>query len=145
MKTMKKHSMFVIRFLKNYEEKYPDIIKDWCSNENQEQFMKIRSQSDKSEKRRCTCYILFCLRRRKELKEQYPHLPNTKITSMLAEEWRIHRDNKDDVYLEFKKEDNKQVFFKKHRLEICEKYPHLSDKEVDLTVEKMFGKMNEIC
>jgi hypothetical protein len=85
------------------------------------------------------------LRRRKELKEQYPHLPNTKITSMLAEEWRIHRDNKDDVYLEFKKEDNKQVFFKKHRLEICEKYPHLSDKEVDLTVEKMFGKMNEIC
>jgi hypothetical protein len=59
---------------------------------------------------------------------------------MLAEEWREHRNKKDEIYMEFKNADNKQVFFKKHKLEICERYPRLSEKEVNTTLEKMYSK-----
>lgn len=140
---MKKHNAFIIKFLKDYEEQCPGIVNAWCSNDNQEQFRKLRYVNENKEKRRCTCYILFCLKRRPELKEQHPYFPNTKITSMLADEWREHRDNKDEVYMEFKRADDRQVFFKKHKMEICEKYPHLSDKEVDMALEKMYEKYTE--
>jgi hypothetical protein len=140
MKTMKKHNVFIIKFLKNYEEQCPGIINDWCSIDNQEQFHKLRHMNNNREKRRCTCYILFCLKRRPELKEQHPYLPNTKITSMLANEWREHRDKKDDVYMQFKEADRKQVFLKTYKNEICERYPHLSDHEVNTTLDKMYEK-----
>jgi hypothetical protein len=140
---MKKHIAFIIKFLKNYENQCPGIVDDWCSNETQEQFRKLRYVNETNEKRRCTCYILFCLKRRPELKKEFPYYPNTKITSMLANEWREHRDNNDEVYIQFKTADNKQVFFKKHKMEICEKYPHLTDKDVDTTLEKMYDKYSE--
>jgi hypothetical protein len=139
---MKKHSAFVIKFLKEYEQQCPGIVNAWCSNENQGRFRKLRHVKENRDKRRCTCYILFCLKRRPELKEEHSYLPNTKITSMLAAEWRHHRDNKDDVYLEFKKADDKQVFFNKHKMEICEKYPQLTHEEVEITLEKMYQRYN---
>lgn len=137
---MKKHDAFIIKFLKEYEEQCPGIVNAWCSNTNQELFRKLRYVNENREKRRATCYILFCLKRRPELKEQYPYFSNTKITSMIASEWREHRDNNDEVYIEFKRADDRQVFFKKHKMEICEKYPFLSPKDVDMTVEKMYEK-----
>jgi hypothetical protein len=63
---------------------------------------------------------------------------------MLASEWREHRDKKDDVYMEFKRADDKQVFFMKHKTEICEKYTHLTDKEVDMALEKMYDQVMKI-
>lgn len=118
-------------------------MKAWCSTGNQERFSKLRYVNEKKEKRRCTCYILFCLERRPELKEEHPYLPNTKITSMLADEWREHRDKNDEVYMKFKRADDRQVFFKKHKTEICEKYPHLSDEEVDMALQKMYEKYTQ--
>ena len=141
---MKKHNAFIIKFLKEYEEQCPGIVKAWCSTDNQERFSKLRYVNENKEKRRCTCYILFCLERRPKLKQENPHLPNTKITSMLADEWREHRDNNDEVYMEFKRADDKQVFFKKHKTEICEKHPHLSDNEVDMILEKMYEKYTQV-
>ena len=55
-----------------------------------------------------------------------------------------HRDNNDEVYMEFKRADDKQVFFKKHKTEICEKHPHLSDNEVDMILEKMYEKYTQV-
>lgn len=138
---MKKYTSFVIKFLKSYETQCPEIVNDWCSNDIQKSFSKLRHEREKG-KKRCTCYILFCLKRRPELKEQYSYISNKEITSMLAKEWREHRDNKDDVYIQFKKEDEKQVFFNKHRTEICEKYPHLSDTEINIALQKMYHKIH---
>jgi len=62
---------------------------------------------------------------------------------MLGNEWREHRDKNDEVYMAFKRADDRQIFFKKHKMEICEKYPHLSDKDVNMALEKMYEKYNE--
>lgn len=138
---MKKHNTFVLKFLKKYEKQCPDIVKDWCSIHNQENFNKLRS-TNKQEKRRSTCYILFCIQRRPELQNQYPNLPNTQITSMMASEWREHRDAHDEVYLKYKNIDDKQVFFKTHKPELNEKYPHLSNDEINLALDKMYVKLS---
>jgi hypothetical protein len=138
---MKRYTSFVIKFLKNYEAQCPNIVNAWCSNETQALFNKLRHEREKG-KKRCTCYILFCLKRRPELKEQYSYISNKEITSMIAKEWREHRDKKDDVYMQFKKEDEKQVFFNKHRMEICDKYPHLTNTEINIALQKMYDRIH---
>lgn len=138
---MKKHNAFVIQFLKDVG--HPELIDIWCSNFNQEQFRKIRFLKENREKKRCTCYILFCIDRRSELQKQFPYLPNTRITALLAEEWRQHRDENDDVYQKYRTVDEKQVFFKKHKNEIGERYPRFTSNEVSIVLEKMFEKLSQ--
>lgn len=103
---MKKHNTFVIQFLKKHGNS--EMVDLWCSVENQQQFQKIR-QVKEGKKRRCTCYILFCIQRRQELQKEFPHYPNTHITSLLAKEWRQHRDSKDEIYFHFINEDKKNL------------------------------------
>jgi Fe-S-cluster formation regulator IscX/YfhJ len=57
---------------------------------------------------------------------------------LLAEEWRQHRDLNDDIYQKYKKNDAKQVFFKTHKSEMCEKYPQFTSNEINKVLEKMF-------
>lgn len=138
-KHLSKHNAFVIQFLKSVG--HPELIDIWCSNSNQEEFLKIRFLKENREKRRCTCYILFCLDRRPELQEQFPYFPNTRITSLLAEEWRQHRDLNDNIFKKYKKYDAKQVFFQKHKNELCEKYPHFTSNEISKVLDRMFDRM----
>lgn len=139
---MKKHNAFVIQFLKDVG--HPELIDLWCSNFNQEQFQKIRFLKENREKKRCTCYILFCIDRRPELQEQFPYFPTTRITSMLAEEWRQHRDNDNEIYRKYKTIDEKQVFLKKHKNEIRQKYPQFKANEINVVLEKMFEKLKTV-
>jgi len=135
---MKKHNNFVIQFLKKCG--HPELIEPWCSNENQEQFQKIRLDYENREKKRCTSFILFSIERRPLLREQYPYYPVTSISKLLGEEWRNHKANKDETYEKFKRQDEKQVFCKKQFIELQKKYPHLSPADVKKIVEKMFEK-----
>lgn len=137
---MRRHNAFIIKFLKDYEAQCPTILDDWCSKDIQDQFQKIRYLKENRKKRRCSSYILFCIQKRPELRALNPYLPNTRITSMIAKEWREHRDNNDEVYLEFKRADDRQVFLAKHRIEISDRYPHLSERDVNLTLEKMYER-----
>lgn len=135
---MKKQNNFVIHFLRN--SGHPELVEKWCSNENQEQFHKIRFDYENREKRRCTSFFLFCNDRRPELREQYPYYPPTSISKLLGEEWRKHRDANDDVYEKYTTQDLKQVFCKKQTLEIQRKYAHFTPEVVQNIVEKMFEK-----
>lgn len=139
---MKKHNAFIIQFLKT--NGHPELIPVWCSNENQEKFNKLRVLNEQSEKRRCSCYILYCIDRRPELKKEYPCYPNTQITALLAKEWRDHRDKQDEVYKKYKLKDKKQVFLKSHWEGIKLKYPNLSENEITKLLDKMFKLENEV-
>jgi len=136
---MKKHNTFVIQWFKKIG--HPELIDLWCSKENQTEFLKLRVPNS-SEKRRCTCYILFCIDRRPILQTENPYLPNTRITALLATEWREHRDNNDTIYKKYKLLDTKQVFMKKHETEIQQNYPHLTEENVNLVLEKMFDRVH---
>lgn len=138
---MKRHSSFVVKFLKEYEKRCPGIIEAWCSNTNQEKFCMLRQHDDTKPKRRATCYILFCLDRRPELQKQHPYMPNKQLTSMLATEWRTHRDAKDATYNKYKEMDTKQVFLEKNRHILTENYPTLSEEEIQLALEKIYQKL----
>jgi len=138
---MKRHSSFVVKFLQKYEPQCPGIVQAWCSNTNQEKFNLLRQYDETKPKRRATCYILFCIDRRPELQEEHPYMPNKQITSMLATEWRIHRDNKDATYLRYKEQDAKQVFFEKNKHILTTNYPTLSEEEIQLTLDKTYQKL----
>jgi len=100
-----------------------------------------------SSAQKCTCFILFCVDRRKELQLQHPHVPNKQITSMLAKEWQAHKQiaqenptSNDNVYKNYKNRYEKMVFFDKHKNTVKEKYPELDDQELEMTLEKLYIK-----
>jgi hypothetical protein len=153
---MKKHSAFVVKFLKQYEHKCPGITDSWYAKDVQEKFNSFKSKkccahectpSDGSSTQKPTCFILFCIDRRKELQEQNPHVPNKQITSMLAKEWKEHKrlaqedtTSNDNIYNKYKKRYEKMVFFDKHKNTVKEKYPELDDQELEMTLEKLYIK-----
>ena len=174
---MKKQSLFVVKFLKQYEHVCPGITDSWYSKDVQEKFNSFKSKKCcaheyVSEDRlashfvagaegatpfgggRCaatqkpTCFILFCIDRRKELQEQNPHVPNKQITSMMAKEWREHKQlaqenktsNVDNVYNRYKTRYEKINFFDKHKNTVKEKYPDLDDQEVEMALENLYMK-----
>jgi len=135
---MRKHNTYIIKFLNRTG--HPELIEEWCSNENQEQFQRIRYDYIHREKRRCSSFFLFCRDRRPELRKQFPYYPLTSISKLLGEEWRKHRDDKDEIYENYKTEDMRQVFYKKHLQELQTKYPHFTPEETLKAVKKMFEK-----
>lgn len=140
---MKKQSLFIINFLRQYEEQCPGIVEAWCSVDVQNQFNAFRNRNLEAPKRRMTCYILYCMDQRKLFQKQNPHLPNKYITSMLAREWRIHRDANDDIYKFYKDLDTRLKFFNENRSVINKQYPILSPAQVEIILEKLFVKYND--
>lgn len=164
---MKRQSLFVVKFLKQYEQTCPGITDSWYSKDVQEKFNSFKSKkccthecvsedgsATAKSGGRCaatqkpTCFILFCIDRRKELQEQNPHVPNKQITSMLAKEWREHKQlaqenktsNVDNVYNRYKTRYEKMIFFDKHKNTVKEKYPDLDDQEVEMALENLYMK-----
>ena len=154
---MKKQSLFVVKFLKQYEHICPGITDSWYSKDVQEKFNSFKSKKccahecvseDRLATQKPTCFILFCIDRRKELQEQNPHVPNKQITSMLAKEWREYKRlaqenktfNEDNVYNKYKTHYEKIIFFDKHKNMVKEKYPELDDQEVELALENLYMK-----
>lgn len=154
---MKKQSLFVVKFLKQYEHTCPGITDSWYSKDVQEKFNSFKSRKccthecvseDGSATQKPTCFILFCIDRRKELQEQNPHVPNKQITSMLAKEWREHKQlaqenktfNEDNVYNIYKARYQKIFFFGKHKNMVKEKYPELDEQEVEMALENLYMK-----
>jgi len=135
---MRKQNAFIIQFLKKVG--HPELIEEWCSNENQEQFQKIRYEYENREKKRCTSFLLFCRDRRPQLWKQFPYYPLTSISKLLGEEWRKHRDSNDEIYEKYKTQDVQQLFYKKHFQELQIKYPHFTPEDILKVVEKMFEK-----
>lgn len=135
---MRRHNAFIVQFLK--KSGHPELIEEWCSNENQEHFQKIRYNYENRIKKRCTSFILFCHDRRPELQKEFPYYPLTSISKLLGKEWREHRDKNDEVYKKYKLQDMRQVFHAKHYEEIQTKYPHFSPEDVLKIIEKMFEK-----
>jgi hypothetical protein len=140
---MKKQNLFIIKFLRQYEEQCPGIVEAWCSVDVQNQFNLLRNRNPETPKRRMTCYLLYCMDQRKHLQKQNPYLPNKNITSMLAREWRAHRDANDGIYLFYKNLDARLKFFNDNRSVINKQYPELSPYEVEIILEKLFVKYNE--
>lgn len=136
---MKRHNLHVINFLKKHSSNH--LLEEWNSEENQLKFRSIRSYNP-DKKRRCTCYILYCLDKRDELKKQYPFYTNSQITSILAKNWRDHKNNNDDIYNYYKEKDKKQLFFTEQDSSLAIKYPHLSKEELNSIIEKMYKKIN---
>lgn len=154
---MKRQSLFVVKFLKQYEHVCPGITDSWYSKDVQKKFSSFKSKKccahecvseDESATQKPTCFILFCIDRRKELQLQNPHVPNKQITSMLAKEWREHKQlaqenktfNEDNVYNKYKARYEKIVFFDKHKNMVKEKYPELDDQEVEMALENLYMK-----
>jgi len=174
---MKRQSLFVVKFLKQYEQICPGIIDSWYSKDVQEKFNSFKSKKCCAHERvsedgsashfvagaegatansggRCaatqkpTCFILFCIDRRKELQLQNPHVPNKQITSMLAKEWREHKQiaqenktsNEDNIYNKYKARYEKIIFFDKHKNMVKEKYPELDEQEVEMALENLYMK-----
>jgi len=154
---MKKQSLFVVKFLKQYEQSCPGITDSWYSKDVQEKFNSFKSKKccthecvseDGPSAQKPTCFILFCIDRRKELQKEHPHVPNKHITSMLAKEWRDHKKlaqesetfNDDNVYNKYKNNYKKVVFFDKHKNVVKEKYPELDDQELKMALEKLYIK-----
>lgn len=154
---MKRQSLFVVKFLKQYEQTCPGITDSWYSKDVQEKFNSFKSKKccthecvseDGSATQKPTCFILFCIDKRKELQEQNPHVPNKQITSMLAKEWREHKQlaqenktsNVDNVYNRYKTCYEKIIFFDKHKNMVKEKFPDLDDQEVEMALENLYMK-----
>jgi len=164
---MKRQSLFVVKFLKQYEQICPGITDSWYSKDVQEKFNSFKSKKccahecvseDGSANPfgvgRCaatqkpTCFILFCIDRRKELQLQNPHVPNKQITSMMAKEWREHKQiaqenktsNEDNIYNKYKVRYEKIIFFDKHKNMVKEKYPELNEQEVEMALENLYMK-----
>jgi len=167
---MKKQSLFVVKFLKQYEHMCPGIIDNWYAKDVQEKFNSFKSKkccahecipAEGSCTQKPTCFILFCMDRRKELQEQNPHVPNKQITSMLAKEWKEYKHlalntstqnmsvldvsqkdttSNDNMYIKYKTLYEKMVFFDKHKNVVKERYPELNDEELETTLEKLYMK-----
>jgi hypothetical protein len=164
---MKRQSLFVVKFLKQYEQICPGITDSWYSKDVQEKFNSFKSKKCCAHEcvseygsatpfggGRCaatqkpTCFILFCIDRRKELQLQNPHVPNKQITSMLAKEWREHKQiaqenktsNEDNIYNKYKVRYEKIIFFDKHKNMVKEKYPDLDEQEVEMALENLYMK-----
>lgn len=151
---MKKQSLFVEKFLKQYQQICPGIVDSWYAPAVQEKFNSFKSKKccthecvSSSSAQKCTCFILFCVDRRKELQLQHPHVPNKQITSMLAKEWQAHKQiaqenptSNDNVYKNYKNRYEKMVFFDKHKDVVKNSYPELSDQELELALEKLYTK-----
>lgn len=135
---MKRHNAYVIAFLK--KSGHQELIDAWNSEDNQVKWGAIRMSNPNKPKRRCTCYILFCLAKRQALKEQFPYYSTARITSLLAKEWREHKEADDDVYKHYKNMDAKQVFFSEHEPSLQKKYPQLSSEEITTLLNKMYEK-----
>lgn len=154
---MKRQSLFVVKFLKQYEQICPGITDSWYSKDVQEKFNSFKSKKccahecvseDGAATQKPTCFILFCIDRRKELQLQNPHVPNKQITSMLAKEWREHKQiaqenktsNEDNIYNKYKVRYEKIIFFDKHKNMVKEKYPELDEQEVEMALENLYMK-----
>jgi len=159
---MKKQSLFVAKFLKQYENTCPGITDSWYVNDVQEKFNSFKSRKccthecvseGGSHVQKPTCFILFCMDRRKELQEQNPHVPNKQITSMLAKEWRDHKQLallapsaqedttlNDNIYNKYKDLYQKKQFFDKHKNVVKDKYPELNEPELEVALEKLYVK-----
>lgn len=165
---MKKQSLFVANFLKQYKHICPGITESWYAKDVQEKFNSYKSKKccthqcvpeEGSSPQKCTCFILFCMDRRKQLQEENPHVPNKQITSMLAKEWRDYKrlaqediakgeategtgecgENK-NIYNTYKNRYQKMVFFDKHKNVVKERYPELDEQELELALEKLYIK-----
>lgn len=132
----KKHTSFITAFLKANGSQ--ELVDKWLSSDVQEKWNKM--YVTKGEKKRCTCYILFCLDKREGLKTLHPEKSPAEITSLLASNWRQHKEKDDEVYQYYKKLDHRQVFCKQAREKISEKYSHLPGEEIDVLVEMMYSK-----
>jgi hypothetical protein len=155
---MKRQSLFVVKFLKQYEQICPGITDSWYSKDVQEKFNSFKSKKCCAHEcvseygsfgtQKPTCFILFCIDRRKELQLQNPHVPNKQITSMLAKEWREHKQlaqenktsNEDNIYNKYKVRYEKIIFFDKHKNMVKEKYPDLDEQEVEMALENLYMK-----
>lgn len=135
----KRHNAHVIQFLKTVG--HPELIDLWCEKENQEQFRKLRFTKDTKDKKRLSCFFLFCMDRRPQMLEEKPFFPITRITSLMAEEWRAHRDANDEVFIKYKTMYDRQAFFDNHRDNMTERYPHFSSDEINRLLERMFQKL----
>ena len=138
---MKRHNAHVVAFLKKFGTQ--ELIDAWNSKANQDKWGSIRMSNPDKAKRRCTCYILFCLDKRPQLKEKFPYYTTARITSLLAEEWRSHKEANDDVYKHYKRMDAKQVFFSEHKPELEQKYPQLGSEEIHTLLVKMYDNTTE--
>lgn len=161
---MKKQSLFVVKFLKQYENLCPGITDSWYDKDVQQKFNSFKSkkccthecvQVDQPSAHKPTCFIMYCIDRRKELQEQNPHVPNKQITSMLAKEWTESKraaqedtaegdtTSNENTYNKYKKRYEKMVFFDKHKNVVKERYPELDEQELEMTLEKLYIKYTQ--
>jgi hypothetical protein len=135
---MRKHTLFVTEFLKNYGTK--ELVDLWNSKDIRKEWESIYIINPSKPKKRCTCYILFCMDKREIIKQKYPYYPPARITSILAEQWRKHKQDTDDVYKYYKEKDKRQAFYLNNEIKLREKYPTLSDEEINVLIAKMYEK-----
>lgn len=137
----KKHTSFITAFLK--ENCSREIVDKWLSSEVQEEWNKMYITKVDQKKKRCTCYILFCLDKREGLKTMNPEKSPMEITSILASQWRKHKETNDETYQYYKRLDHKQVFCERARNKVSSKYSHLPEEEINVLVEKMYAKAQQ--
>ena len=133
---MRRQNKFIETFLRSNAP--PEVLRLWLSTEVQQQWSRLYSITPK-EKRRCTCFIMFCQAKRSQVKQQHPELLPAKITSLLGEMWRNHKEANDEVYKFYVEKDRKQVFFSKHRPALREKYPDIVEEDVEILLTKMYN------
>lgn len=135
---MRRHTTFVTSFIKNHGTK--DLLAKWNSKEVRSEWNKIYVTNPTKKKRRCSSYIMFCIDKREGLKEAHPHYLPSQITSILAKRWRQHKTNNDEIYLYYVELNKKQVFTDNALPILREKYPTLSNEDMDILASKMYEK-----
>lgn len=132
---MNQYTAFVTNFIKSHGT--PEMLLLWKSSTTRKEQCK----------KRCCCYILFCIDKRQHFKTLYPHYKPSQITALLAQEWRKHKELRDEVYEFYKSEDRKQVFKLKNKVNLINKYPKLSTEDIDIIIAKMYEKycLKEKC
>lgn len=136
----KKYTSFITAFLRNNGSR--ELVDKWLSAEVQEKWLKMYATNSNQKKKRCSCYILFCLDKREGLKTAKPKKSPAEITSILAAQWRKHKEANDETYRYYKKMDHKRAFCEKTKTKLYTKYPDLSEEELAVLVEKMYAKMS---
>ena len=131
----KRYTSFVTSFLKKNNAPR-ELVDTWLSSRVQEEWRKLYITT--APKKRCTSYILYCLDKRRHVTSLHPKKSPSQITSMLASQWRQHKQADDDVYRYYRSMDTKQVFCTKMTSKMRLKYPGMDDEEIAVLVEKMF-------
>lgn len=138
VRKMRKHTCFVTSFLK--ENGTQDLLDKWLSSDTQEKWRKIYVMKPSQKKKRCTCYILFCIDKRESVKSLNTTKSPSEITSILATKWKSHKNAKDETYHYYKNLYRKQVFYDQARQKLADKYYHLPVEEINILIEKMYTR-----